>query len=142
MLVTLPFLEFVDKRNQTRLTSEVAGGVTNFGLWMNAISDSSAIADGRVSGTIYYDEIIAVASDKTEASFETSEEISVDEMTIETLKKAIADTEAFVKKEYTKKVGVLSKLRENMQKRLYKIKQQTSTNSGKLGYLCKMQQKI
>ncbi|MBE9880978.1 glycosyl hydrolase [Enterococcus casseliflavus] len=118
MFVTLPFLEFVDKRNQTRLTSEAAGGVTNFGLWMNAISDSSAITDGRVSGTIYYDEIIAVASDKTEASFETSEEISVDEMTIETLKKAIADTEAFVKKEYTKKVGVLSKLRENKQKRL------------------------
>ena len=103
MLVTLPFLEFVDKRNQTRLTSEAAGGVTNFGFWMNAISDSSAIADGRVSGTIYYDEIIAVASDKTEASFETVEEISIDEMTIETLKKAIADSEAFVKKEYTKK---------------------------------------
>lgn len=70
LLITLPFSEFVDKGNRGSLTSEAAGSVTSLGLWMNAIGDSPAVIDGRVSGTICYDKIIAVDSDKTEASFE------------------------------------------------------------------------
>lgn len=68
---------------------------------MNAISDSIAIEDGRVSGALYYDRIMAVYSDDAEASFKTREAISIDEMTIETLEKAVDDANGLVKKEYT-----------------------------------------
>lgn len=101
LLVTLPFSEFVDKRTQAPLTSEAARQVTNIGLWMNAISDSTAIEDGRVSGALYYDRIMAVSSDDAEASFKTKEAISIDEMTFETLEKAVDDANGLVKKGYT-----------------------------------------
>jgi len=102
LLVTLPFSEFLDKRTQAPLTSEAASQVTNIGLWMNAIGDSAAIKDGRVSGTIYYDKIMAVSSESIEASFQTREAVSIDEMTIETLENAVDDANGLVKKEYTK----------------------------------------
>ncbi|SCP96412.1 glycosyl hydrolase [Anaerobium acetethylicum] len=102
LLVTLPFSEFVDKGGRGPLTSQAAGAVTSFGLWLNAISDSSALVDGRVSGTIYYDRIIAVASSKTAPSFETAADLSIAGMTTEVLQKAVDDAEAFIKKEYTK----------------------------------------
>ena len=71
LLVTLPFSEFVDKGGRGALTSEAAAEVSNFGLWVNAISDSEAIdSDGYVSGTLYYDGIRAVNSEHDEPIFE------------------------------------------------------------------------
>lgn len=72
VLVTIPFTEFC----QRDTAGNPKGGLINdskqiqsFGLWVNAIGDSDAITDGRVKGTIYYDNITAVKTSETEASF-------------------------------------------------------------------------
>lgn len=73
VLVTLPFSEFQDKNGKGPLTSEAASDVSGFGLWVNAIGDSSAIdADGEVRGVLYYDDIKAVSSGKTSPEFVTA----------------------------------------------------------------------
>lgn len=70
LLVTMPFSEFVDKGGRGSLTSEAAADISGFGLWVNAISGSEAIdAEGRVSGTLYYDGIRAVSSESGEVIF-------------------------------------------------------------------------
>ena len=74
VLVTIPFSEFVQRDAE----GQPKGGlvkdskkIQSFGLWVNAISDSSAISNGRVKGTIYYDNITAVTSSVKEATFKT-----------------------------------------------------------------------
>ena len=74
ILVTIPFAEFCQRDAE----GNPKGGLVNdskkiqsFGLWVNAISDSSAISNGRVKGTIYYDNITAVKSSAKKATFKT-----------------------------------------------------------------------
>jgi len=96
LLVTLPFNEFVDKGGRGALTSVNAKSITGFGLWLNAISDSPAIKDGRVSGTLYYDAIQAVSTQNTQPVFQTlggSEELSVED---KELKEAINNANAVI----------------------------------------------
>ncbi len=73
LLVTIPFAEFVqrDTAGQPKggLTEDCES-VTSFGLWVNAIGDSDAVVDGRVSGTLIYDKITAVSTDVMKAVFE------------------------------------------------------------------------
>ena len=73
MLITIPFAEFGQRDTQ----GNPKGGLVNdskqietFGLWVNAITDSEAVTDGRVAGTLYYDNITAVKSEEKEASFQ------------------------------------------------------------------------
>lgn len=64
LLVTVPFAEFCQRDtagNPKGGLVEDCGKVTSFGLWVNAIGDSAAIEDGRVTGTIYYDQITAIS---------------------------------------------------------------------------------
>lgn len=73
VLVTIPFAEFCQRDTDGNPKGGLAAdskGIQSFGLWVNAISDSDAVSDGRVSGTLYYDNITAVKSDVTEATFE------------------------------------------------------------------------
>lgn len=72
ILVTIPFSEFVARD----ISGNPKGGLVNdraniqsFGLWVNAKADSDAVVDGRVKGTIYYDNITAISTDSTEATF-------------------------------------------------------------------------
>lgn len=73
MRVTIPFAEFCQRDTEGNpkggLVSDAAK-INSFGLWINAISDSEAVKDGRVKGTLYYDSITAVKTTKTEADFE------------------------------------------------------------------------
>lgn len=70
MLVTLPFGEFQDKNGKGALSPEIASDISGFGLWVNAIGDSPAIDEnGEVQGVLYYDDIRAVASEKTAPEF-------------------------------------------------------------------------
>lgn len=72
MLVTIPFSEFckrdVSGNPKGGLIND-ATSVTSFGLWVNAVEGSDAVVDGKVSGTIYYDDITAVQTKLTEADF-------------------------------------------------------------------------
>lgn len=71
--VTIPFSEFCQRDTAGNPKGGLAadsGKLTSFGLWVNAIGDSAAVVDGRVSGTIYYDNITAIQSDVTEPVFE------------------------------------------------------------------------
>lgn len=70
--VTIPFAEFCERDTE----GNPKGGLVNnskniqsFGLWVNAVADSDAVSDGRVSGTLYYDQITAVESSNKEVSF-------------------------------------------------------------------------
>lgn len=83
LLVTIPFSEFVDKGERGILTSEDATSITSFGVWLNAILDSDAIDETeRVSGVLYYDQIKAVYSDETQASFVPLED-ELDSLSVE-----------------------------------------------------------
>ncbi|MDO5409608.1 MAG: glycosyl hydrolase [Lachnospiraceae bacterium] len=68
--VTIPFSKFVSRDEAGKpaggLSADCAS-VTSFGLWVNAIPDSPAVADGMVAGTIYYDHITATQTENTEA---------------------------------------------------------------------------
>lgn len=72
MLVTIPFSDFCERdaagNPKGGLTAD-SSKVTSFGLWVNAIGTSSAVVDGRVSGSIYYDKITAIKSGATKAIF-------------------------------------------------------------------------
>ena len=64
LLVTIPFAEFCQRDTVGNPKGGLAADcskVTSFGLWVNAIGDSEAVVDGKVSGTIYYDQITAVS---------------------------------------------------------------------------------
>lgn len=72
MLVTIPFSDFCERDT----TGNPKGGlvsdcskVSSFGLWVNAIDGTPAVVNGRVQGTIYYDDITAVKTDGTTATF-------------------------------------------------------------------------
>ncbi|MDY2628978.1 MAG: glycosyl hydrolase [Lachnospiraceae bacterium] len=72
LLVTIPFSEFCQRDtagNPKGGLVDDCANLTSFGLWVNAIGDSAAVVDGRVSGTIYYDKITAVTTDATEPVF-------------------------------------------------------------------------
>ena len=80
ILVTLPFSEFVDKGGRGELTSEKAADVSNFGLWVNAISDSPQIDEnGMVEGVLYYDAIKAVSKDNIKPNFQNVYQIQIKE---------------------------------------------------------------
>ncbi len=82
LLVTLPFSEFKDKNSsaKTPLSGEALKNISGFGLWVNAIPDSDAFANGEtmVSGELYYDDIKAVSSESTIPVFETVSTIPVE----------------------------------------------------------------
>ena len=70
--MTIPFAEFCERDTE----GNPKGGLVNnskniqsFGLWVNAVADSDAVSDGRVSGTLYYDQITADESSNKEVSF-------------------------------------------------------------------------
>lgn len=74
MLITIPFAEFGQRDTQGHPKGGLAADskqIETFGLWVNAITDSDAISDGRVTGTLYYDTITAVNSKEKEAVFQT-----------------------------------------------------------------------
>lgn len=92
MLVTIPFSEFVDR------DGDAVGGlddnkanIQSFGLWVNAIKDTPAFADGAetVTGTLYYDNITAVKTDATSAVFKKLDGSEEDSKKVEAVKKAI-----------------------------------------------------
>lgn len=73
VLVTIPFSEFSERDtdgNPKGGLVEASKQIETFGLWINAISDSEAVSDGKVSGTLYYDNITAVENDVTEPTFQ------------------------------------------------------------------------
>lgn len=63
ILVTIPFSEFCQRDTEGNPKGGLVTdckAVTSVGLWVNALADTKAIKDGRVSGTLYYDAITAV----------------------------------------------------------------------------------
>lgn len=73
ILVTIPFSEFCQRDTEGNPKGGLAkdrGKIQSFGLWVNAISDSPAVTNGRVKGTIYYDNITAVKSSAKKATFQ------------------------------------------------------------------------
>ena len=83
LLVTLPFSEFKDKSGGAPLGGEALKNISQFGLWVNAIPDSDAFADGAgtVSGVLYYDDIRAVSVDTDKPVFEKTSDIPSTEPT-------------------------------------------------------------
>lgn len=73
LLVTLPFSEFKNSSGDV-LTSEALKNMSGFGLWVNAIGDSAAFANGEetVSGELYYDDIRAVSAGTDKPIFEVA----------------------------------------------------------------------
>ena len=72
VLVTIPFTDFCQRDTEGNPKGGLVDDckkIQSFGLWVNAIADSEAVSGGRVSGTLYYDQITAVKSEQTEASF-------------------------------------------------------------------------
>lgn len=102
LLVTIPFGDFIDKTTKQPLSSDAAKSITSFGLWMNAISDSPAISNGRVSGTIYYDDIKAIYTLGQTATFSTATDIGISQMTTAKLADAVEKALDLDKKNYTK----------------------------------------
>lgn len=76
LLVTLPFSEFKDKSSGAALGGAALKDISSFGLYVNAIGDSPAFANGEtmVNGTLYYDDIRAVSSDTDKPVFKETEE--------------------------------------------------------------------
>ena len=77
LLVTIPFADFCERDTEGHPKGGLVkdcSSVVSFGLWVNAIADSSAVVDGKVSGTIYYDKITAVKTENEKASFEEVKE--------------------------------------------------------------------
>lgn len=74
MLVTIPFSEFCERDtagNPKGSLKQNSANITSFGLWVNAVSGSDAMKDGKVEGAIYYDEITAIQSDVSQVTFDT-----------------------------------------------------------------------
>ena len=76
MRVTIPFSQFCERDTAGQPKgglAEHAGEISSFGLWVNAIPDSPAMAGGTVKGTICYDDIRAVTAEKETVIFEKLE---------------------------------------------------------------------
>ena len=69
LYVTIPFSAFVDRDGDGPEggLSELKHDIQSFGLWVNQIGDEA------VEGTIYYDKITAVSTDKTQVTFSETE---------------------------------------------------------------------
>ena len=65
--VTIPFEDFVSRDNDGAGLNVEKADISSFGVWVNAISGTPAMKEGRVSGVIYYDDITAISTDSTEA---------------------------------------------------------------------------
>ncbi len=73
ILVTIPFSEFCQRDTAGNPKGGLVNdcvSVTSFGLWVNAIDGTPAVVDGKVTGSIYYDDITAIKTSKTIPSFE------------------------------------------------------------------------
>lgn len=73
VLVTVPFAEFCERDapgNPKGKLVQDAGKIEQIGLWVNAIAGTSAVKNGKVEGTIYYDDIKAVKTDRSSILFE------------------------------------------------------------------------
>lgn len=74
MLVTIPFSEFFERDTEGNPKGSLVNNshsISSFGLWVNAINNDAMI-DGKVEGTIYYDEITAIKTDSTVPIFDTN----------------------------------------------------------------------
>lgn len=74
-MVTIPFSEFCQRDTQGNPKGGLAadsGKIQSFGLWVNVVADSGAVADGKVLGTLY-DNITAIKSPVKEFTLETVE---------------------------------------------------------------------
>lgn len=83
MKITIPFKDFVDRdKRGVNLTDELES-IESIGVWVNSIANTAAVSDGRVKGTIYYDNITAVKTDATEPVLDESstETVSVKSVT-------------------------------------------------------------
>ncbi len=72
ILVTIPFKEFCERDtagNPKGGLVKNAKKIESFGLYVNAIADSSAVKNGRVKGTLYFDDITAVRVKSEKISF-------------------------------------------------------------------------
>ena len=73
ILVTIPFSEFCERDTEGNPKGGLvknAGKITQFGLYINAIKDSGAVSNGRVKGTLYFDNITAVKVKSKKISFD------------------------------------------------------------------------
>lgn len=71
VLVTIPFSDFCQRDtagNPTGGLVKDCKSITSFGLWVNAIANSSAVSKGRVSGTLIYDSITAIKAKTNKVS--------------------------------------------------------------------------
>lgn len=104
LLVTIPFSEFCQRDTEGNPKGGLVQdcqSVTSFGLWVNAIADSAAVVDGKVSGTIYYDKITAITTDAEEAVFEKAGDIPAAEVNKEKLQLAVNEAKELAEKDYT-----------------------------------------
>ncbi len=72
ILVTIPFKEFCERDtagNPKGGLVKNAKQIESFGLYVNAIADSSAVKNGRVKGTLYFDDITAVRVKSEKVAF-------------------------------------------------------------------------
>lgn len=75
LLVTLPFTEFkANDGSDDPLSGDALKTINSAGLWVNAIGDSPAFADGSemVKGVLYYDDLRAVVADSDKPVFADS----------------------------------------------------------------------
>lgn len=122
MKVTIPFDKFVSRDNDGPGLKEESASIQSFGVWVNAIKGTPAVTEGRVKGSILYDDITAVKTDETEAVFlaESSEVVTVlDASSIVYTGKAVQP------KLMVKSDGIL--LREGID---YKVKYTNNVNAG------------
>lgn len=104
LLVTVPFNEFCQRDTEGNPKGGLAQdckSVTSFGLWVNAIADSPAVTDGKVSGTIYYDKITAVTTEAKEAVFEKTGDHPIVEVNKKDLQAAVDKAKTLVQEAYT-----------------------------------------
>ncbi|SES78356.1 glycosyl hydrolase [[Clostridium] polysaccharolyticum] len=76
MLITIPFSEFCERDTAGNPKGNLPSDsfkISSVGLWVNAIDGTPAVIDGRVTGTIYYDAVKAVKTDKTAITFEKTD---------------------------------------------------------------------
>lgn len=67
LLVTIPFSEFCERDTEGNPKGKLVydcNAITSFGIWVNAIQNSEAVADGTVEGTIYYDDFKAIKTEE------------------------------------------------------------------------------
>lgn len=78
-MVTIPFAEFCQRDTEGNPKGGLlddCSTISSFGLWVNAIDNEAFGEDGYVNGSIWYDDITAVSSDVTEATFKSDENVT------------------------------------------------------------------